>query len=120
MLLSSVSFYPSDFLYRKGTIIENNADILIHPQSKLLPKDIYSNTKMLNDTVVQVEMLMTTVNNLAYSIHAEDGFMPFVKMSLMLSIVQIVPVLGAFAFMRKQDNMQVVVKMMSSILPSKS
>lgn len=109
-------FYPSDYLFRKSTFIENYSDMMINPQSKLLPPELLKNNKVINNAMIMCEEMSSDANTYANAIHAEDGFVPFVRMAILMTLIQLIPIITIALLLRNPSRRNFILDLLARFM----
>lgn len=92
VLLMPSLYSPADFLFKRGTFIEDVSDKLGSPTAGYLSPDILKDTNLVNQAIALNAEWIAEANNRGNSIYAEDATIPFFIMAIMILMIQIVSV----------------------------
>ena len=89
-LLIPSLFSPADYLFKRGTFIDDISDKLGNPNAGFLDTEILQNGTVVNNAIALNAEWIAEANNRGNNIYAEDANIPFFIMATMMMMVQIV------------------------------
>lgn len=85
-------FSPADYLFKKGTFIDDIGELLGDQRLRYLSPEILKNKNMVNQAVLLNAEWIAEANNRGNNIYAEDSFIPFMVMAVLMLFFQVATV----------------------------
>jgi len=107
-LLSPTTYSASDFLFRKRTYIDDYSEMMTTIMNALESDEEWQKppTSVIYEANVILTEWIASANNKANSLYAEDALVPFIKMAIMMALVQWLPIILVVWIFRKPETRQ--------------
>lgn len=114
-MLSPRFFRMSDFLLRNSSYMDDYTGLIVQPKSTLLPGEAKEHMQKIMGSMSTVSQWVSTANLLANSFFPQDAFYPFMKMSIGILLVQLLPFIFIWVLLKSPERRKELLAMFSKI-----
>jgi len=114
-MLNVTNYSPADFLFRKITYVDDYGQIMVSVMRSLVDDELWAAPpqKVIYEATMLLNEWAAGANNKANSMYVEDAQSPFIRMAVLMFVIQWLPVIVLAIIFRKPENRAAITSVIS-------
>ena len=114
-MLNITNYSPADFLFRKITYVDDYGQIMVSVMRSLVDDELWAAPpqKVIYEATMLLNEWAAGANNKANSMYVEDAQSPFIRMAVLMFVIQWLPVIVLAIIFRKPENRAAITSVIS-------
>ena len=114
-MLNVMNYSPSDFLFRNITYVDDYSQIMVSTMRSLVDDEVWASPpqKVIYEATMMLNEWAAGTNNKANSMYVEDAQSPFIRMAVLIFIIQWLPVIILAIIFRNPENREAITSLIN-------